>query len=472
MYSYLNMYDAKRIVVLLILLVVSLCCFLLPKNCVSKVGGFFLLFFGLGLVSCLYSRYPGYAFSEWGLFLLLGLGALGVSSLVMVFSDYAARLFLVGVLIVSGYYCYTVVVGVVASLLGGGVPVWPLPIYGFSNIRFFNQAHLAVFFWILISPFALNWARFSSFILCVIGALWVAFLIYSVGRGETLAAMGGMLVILCLGLSITNIRRAIPVMLLILLAGVAMALYYMSIFDVASKTERLANMGDSARIILWKQALNLWWEHPFIGVGPMHFAAYPNPIAAHPHNGFLQILSEWGGIAFVLMLVMIVILLKTQWKVYLFLRRNRDSSFRRGAIEWYWLAALLTWLSQTAYAQVSGVWVMPLSQMGYALNLGMLVGLSVVIAKNYGAQSVSEDIGESSLESKPEFRILRDYSRLILLSLFLMGVGSQVFQWVRHWDWVKSYNEAGFFGGVVHVVPGPRYFLIGGIPAPLETVAK
>ena len=50
----------------------------------------------------------------------------------------------------------------------------------------------------------------------------------------------------------------------------------------------------SVRLILWKQAVNLIKQHPFFGVGPQHFAYYPNEWGAHPHNAVLLFATEWG----------------------------------------------------------------------------------------------------------------------------------------------------------------------------------
>ena len=57
----------------------------------------------------------------------------------------------------------------------------------------------------------------------------------------------------------------------------------------------------SFRIDLWIQAWEIIKGHPWLGVGPLHYANFPNAIASSPHNFFLQIASEWGGPAFLLL---------------------------------------------------------------------------------------------------------------------------------------------------------------------------
>lgn len=56
----------------------------------------------------------------------------------------------------------------------------------------------------------------------------------------------------------------------------------------------LARLDSSKRDVLWQ----LGWEaiktHPLLGIGPMHYANLPNPIASHPHNLMIQFAAEWG----------------------------------------------------------------------------------------------------------------------------------------------------------------------------------
>lgn len=52
----------------------------------------------------------------------------------------------------------------------------------------------------------------------------------------------------------------------------------------------------SGRLELWGQAVDLAARGFPFGVGPGMFAAYPNSIAAAPHNALLSIAAEWGWI--------------------------------------------------------------------------------------------------------------------------------------------------------------------------------
>ena len=67
----------------------------------------------------------------------------------------------------------------------------------------------------------------------------------------------------------------------------------------------LIRSDSSKRLLLWQSAWEMIEEHPWLGVGPWHFANKPNPIAAGPHNFPLQIATEWGVPAAILLIWLI-----------------------------------------------------------------------------------------------------------------------------------------------------------------------
>ena len=54
---------------------------------------------------------------------------------------------------------------------------------------------------------------------------------------------------------------------------------------------------DSGRFEYWGFALEQIQSAPVLGVGPMHYAVYPESMGGHPHNAVLQFAAEWGLIA-------------------------------------------------------------------------------------------------------------------------------------------------------------------------------
>jgi len=72
---------------------------------------------------------------------------------------------------------------------------------------------------------------------------------------------------------------------------------YVASFASGSSTFRIARESSSGRIDLWVNALQCWSQHPIIGCGFYQLEQYPK-LSAHPHNLFIQILSETGLLGF------------------------------------------------------------------------------------------------------------------------------------------------------------------------------
>lgn len=77
----------------------------------------------------------------------------------------------------------------------------------------------------------------------------------------------------------------------------------------------IARRTTSLRSDLWMHALQCWSENPVLGCGFYQLGKYEN-LAAHPHNLFIQILSETGLIGFsFLALVIFSILKNINWNI-------------------------------------------------------------------------------------------------------------------------------------------------------------
>ena len=126
------------------------------------------------------------------------------------------------------------------------------------------------------------------------------------------------------------------------------------------RPDRLAS--SQSRSYLWETALELVERRPWLGVGPMHYAHHPNDKAAHPHNFYLQLASEWG-----LPLTLIV----ATAGAYVLLRLARALRRRRESGEVDEGACLLmACLAVCTDAMFSGNLVMPVSQVWIAVLLG------------------------------------------------------------------------------------------------------
>ncbi len=130
-----------------------------------------------------------------------------------------------------------------------------------------------------------------------------------------------------------------------------------------SAAQRLTSVNDAARLYLWKLAWQDIVEHPWLGVGPMHYAHLKNPMAAHPHNSVLQWASEWG----VAVTAVLTVLLAG-----LFVRRiDQTRSQPVGSLARVFTAVcLLTAVVGCIDSLVSGTLVMPVSQTWWFVAAG------------------------------------------------------------------------------------------------------
>ena len=99
---------------------------------------------------------------------------------------------------------------------------------------------------------------------------------------------------------------------------VASWLSYLSITYIASLANgngsdgislQVARESSSGRIDLWINSYRCWLQHPIIGCGFYQLEQYSN-LSAHPHNLFIQVLTETGLLGFGFLLYIIFMMLK------------------------------------------------------------------------------------------------------------------------------------------------------------------
>ncbi|NNE06156.1 MAG: O-antigen ligase family protein [Xanthomonadales bacterium] len=127
----------------------------------------------------------------------------------------------------------------------------------------------------------------------------------------------------------------------------------------------------TGRTYLWELAAKDAMANPWLGAGPMRFDCEgPGTRPAHPHSFPMQLLSEWGIPAFLITAGLFAWL---AWRVakFLFSGRTRPGA-ERG------LSSLLAAgiLAAALHACLSGVLMMPASQMMAVVMCGWLLGLT------------------------------------------------------------------------------------------------
>lgn len=123
--------------------------------------------------------------------------------------------------------------------------------------------------------------------------------------------------------------------------------------------------GLTSREELWRRAVELMAENPWLGIGPMLYAGDVRAFAGHPHQALLQIASEWGG-----PVLLLVVFSVGRWFLQAFRQSCREDGERHAQLRWVLLFALS---SSVVQSQVDGVLVMPYPQLWLAMITGWAV---------------------------------------------------------------------------------------------------
>jgi len=317
---------------------------------------------GMGSVSALQAPATGNALLEVGHIMLLFVLAGLVATAYRQQPVWAERVLLGSIVACVGLYAVQFAVGYGMHLGLDGIKLWPEGDIGFNNIRHFNQLQTWTLPLLAVPVLALprSWSAARGAVPGLL-ALWWALVIASDVRGTVLAMLGAVICVVVLFRS--GARSWLKVQAAGLLAGGALyAVLFVMLGDAPEVVGRLADAGEyGGRIESWAEALQLWASQPWLGVGPMHFSWAPHQFTrgAHPHNALLQWLAEWGLPSTVIMVTL------TCWGAGRWMGWERsaqphdtgrgDTALRVGLVA--------SALAGGAHAMVSGIIVMPVSQM-------------------------------------------------------------------------------------------------------------
>ncbi len=330
--------------------------------------------FVLGAVSSALAPVPRWAAIEWSMMVLLMALGVSVAALRRKLGDKFDRL-LLGVLL---FTATAFVLKVFAAYTAAIVERLPIHIWwlldGFSNPRFFGHFQTMTLP-LLVLP-AMFWAKtpLSRISLALLPALWWMLSIASGTRGTWLAMMAACAVVL------VCVRHKgyhwLKWQLGTFLAGLAAyGLFFFvvpGLFSVQTDTvNRLPDIANLAfRDVLWKSAFEHVVAHPILGIGPMHFAYYPNAVAAHPHMSLLQWAAEWGLPSALLVLGVVL------HAGMSYVRQLRATAPEDGTGAYTLRLGLLASLcAAAAQSLVDGVIVMPYSQTLLAVICGWALAI-------------------------------------------------------------------------------------------------
>lgn len=439
-----SIYDDKRFLQILLLLLV-LACYAVRGLRPEGYSLAFSVLFVLLLISSFFSERPPYALAETSLFVGL-----------FFFVDYTKktwgilgeRLFfavVVSICLSAILYMVAFYAGYVASYLENMPLKWPLPFFGFTSIRFFNQYQI----WglpLIAAPLLFQFPlieKYKYLIFTLLAGWWV--LLFASGSKGALLA-----IILALLVTLAFFRKeAYALSKVLVLTGVVGGVLYLFLFHLLppllgsnAEIERAWDVGGSARGYLWSKAVDLIAQNPLLGVGPMHYAWYPNQVAAHPHNSVLQIAAEWGVPALLIVLCMFVYGMLRWHKRFNYKTLKGEAHIYKQII----ISLYCSFMAGTVYSLVSGVIVMPLSQIMGSVIIGLMLGV-YHFSKNRGGGEVCHPV------SGRKNYLIRFFSGVLLI-VMVWSVLPEVFpRLVNH----------EIFLPLDQLVAGPRFWQNGGI---------
>lgn len=328
--------------------------------------------FILGTLSSFFSNSPPAAFRElclWMNFLVVIAFLSSRPSIV----KYVLRWVVLG----SAAYASVIVSIILLIILNrGSYQIENLPI-GYINYRLYNHSQTVI---IPLCIVALLFFPKNS-------AIWViskwccafnlALLFATVGRGTIVG-----LAVAALTVGILYRDAAKPLLKALLTVTIIGILKYTVLFFVipnflsspsAPETyfyvSRLSMSSMDARLYLWGLAISMIAENPILGVGPMHYANWVNGVTAHPHNLILQMASEWGIPATLIMGTLTIKFFHFTHSSIVQSHLQKDKAV--GAALQLLLIAIIV------DSMFSGVLVMPTSQMLGAVAIAIFIGHAV-----------------------------------------------------------------------------------------------
>lgn len=312
---------------------------------------------------------------------------------------------------------------------------WPFPFTGFSNIRSFNQYQLWALGLICLPLLAFDLKKNMRAFLNIALIAWWVLLFYSASRGVLLAWLAGML--LTAYVYKKSARPFLRLQIINIALGVCSYYLLFKVIPAANEsslvTGTIARESTDDRLELWQQAIVLIRESPIFGVGPMHYA-WHNPTNGHPHNSVLQLASEWG------LLATLIILAITGYGMYYWLKKFSTAKLQAVNKVDSNLAILLffTIITNAAYSLVDGVIVTPISQALMFTMLGLMIG--------HYCDGQQSKYSNELIKSKFQFRPI--FAAIVLVAMV----------WSTLPELIKglSGNEKGFSMG--YTAAGPRFW--------------
>jgi O-antigen ligase len=390
-------YNEKRFIQIMLLVFLGLVLWLSHTDQINVASAFFSLpivirrlliaVAALGMISSLLSKIPTVAFFELSLFVSLFGLSLACSAIVREWPAQTKLATVIAVAVLAAAYDAEVISQYCVAINTSSNWLFRDLIGGFSNPRFLNQIQS----WVL--PFlalSLTIRRVRPFVLIVpmwlVGSLFWMTVFVSEGRG-TPVALGLASIFVCLSFGQQTFRWLLRQFSMALTGFV---LYIVAWMQTSGKVSLAIRTSSSGRLELWQSAITLIREDPLLGAGPGHYIT--NLMSQHPHNALLQWAAEWGLVSTVIVVFIVL------WGYIQWVRQSKQIAKHSKDNEIELRIALTVSLTAAGiHAMLSGIIVMPLSQLLGALIIGMSLGI-------YHTEQKMETTPSTAVSLQPSLR--------------------------------------------------------------------
>ena len=381
-------YNGKRLVETLVFLSIISLVMIFPRprsaffDQVQKVPTLiiaaFSLAFALAVWSSLRFSPPGYSLAEVGILLALLIAALCIAASRRVLGTLFDRIALSAIMLLGVAVATQEFMGLLANWNLDREFSYDQMLVRFAHPRFYNQLQTWSIPLLAAIPMVFKpTARSRALAVILIAIQWYIVLATG-GRGTTVSLIFSM----CLFAAITyrRARRWAGLQLAGFLIGCLLfggvSLTHTSLApeggEFLEQSVQRPMLHTTGRSYMWAVAWNQAKDNPVLGIGPGRFVCEsPAKLAAHPHNFVIQLVSEWGFPATLL------ILLAGVWlagRLVMGVVRAAESDPPKGQPAVVLLASSI--FAAAIHANLSGVLMTPASQMLGCLILGWTMGLN------------------------------------------------------------------------------------------------
>ncbi len=384
----LGVFDGKRILQVCVIPLLFLLALVLPglrattaatmARVPKWVFACLTAFFTLGVISSLRYQHPGYSLAEVAVLFTLTTAAFVIAGARVAAGELFDRVCLVLLLCLGAFIVLQEILGLWAHWSISSEMSYEDMFLYFAHPRFYNQLQSWTVPLIAALPFVLGHTRkWAAAAVLLLGMQWYL-LLASGARGSIVGIVFALVLVTVLALPASRKWLQLQALGILLGVGAWFTVLWVQAWMTPARGQFLAQSlgrdmaSSSGRGWFWQVAWREAGQHPWLGMGPARFgcdvrAALP----AHPHDILLQLLSEWG---FPATLLVLAVLAYTAARLLVLLRRTAHGSPAGSCELQLSLAAAL--IAAAAHALVSGLLVMPASQLMAPLAGGWLLGLA------------------------------------------------------------------------------------------------